>query len=56
MNNSAVQLFEGNQRRSEFLNFFVGENKKAASKRQKRFPQKAEGTAWEQQKIPMEAL
>lgn len=55
MNNSAVQLFEGDQR-SEFLNFFVGENKKAASKRQKGFPQKAEGTAWEQQKIPMEAL
>lgn len=40
MNGGAMQLFEGNQRRREFLNFSVGENKNAASKRQKGFPTK----------------
>lgn len=56
MNNSALQLLEGTQFWNEFLYFFVAENKKAASKRQKRFPEKVLGTAWEQQKMPMEML
>lgn len=53
MNSGAMQLFEGNQRRREFLNFSVGENKNAASKRQKGFPTKEQR---EHQKIPMETL
>lgn len=43
MNNSAAQLPRRHPFRNEFLYVSVVENKKTASKRQKRFPEKALG-------------
>lgn len=56
MNNSAIQLPRRHPFRNEFLYVSVVENRKAASKRQKRFPEKALGPAWEHHKMLMAVL
>ena len=56
MNNSAMQLPRRHPFRNEFLHVSVVENKKTASKRQKRFPEKALGPAREHHKMLMATL
>lgn len=56
MNNSAVQLPRRRPFRNEFLYVSVVENRKTASKKQKRFPENALGPAREHHKTLMAVL